>query len=467
MNPSFQKISQNKYRLQKTSENQVEAIFYAKKEMLSKVQEDRSLGQLSDAASLPDVVPPVIGMPDIHEGYGVPIGGVVATNNLISAGAVGMDINCGVRLLFSNLTFDEEKFNQDKLRDLVYQIEHLVPVGLGGRRKTRKLNLEMREVTERGIDFLICKGFANEDDKNHTEEYGCLKGAQYKNLSPHAVHRAKNQLGTLGSGNHFIEIQKIKQVFAPEIAEKWGLFENQVCVMIHTGSRALGHQTCTEFIKIFWNVRKKYNIDPPNRELACLPLTAKEAQEYFSAMKACVNFAFCNRQIIGYFVEKVFEKNFGVDLKLLYDVAHNIAKREEHHGQRLLIHRKGATRALPARHAQNPDIYKETGHPAIVPGSMGTASYVMVGLPKNAETFHSINHGSGRIMSRKQAKKRLTREEFEKLMGNIVYNKPFHVIADEAPGAYKDIHEVIDTLAEIDLTRKVVQLVPLAVIKGN
>ena len=237
--------------------------------------------------------------------------------------------------------------------------------------------------------------------------------------------------------------------------------------MIDSGSRSLGHQTCLDFTNLFWKLKDKYAIKAPRKELAALPLSTEEGKRYFGAMASSVNFAFCNRALMAYFIRQVFKKNFQTELNLLYDVAHNIAKWESWQGQQVLVHRKGATRALPAGHPQNPKIYQTTGHPAIVPGSMGTASYLMVGLAKNQETFFSINHGAGRLMSRRQAKKTIKENEFLKQMKNIVFNKPFAVISDEAPGAYKNINEVIDTMVEAGLTKKIAQLTPLAVIKGN
>lgn len=442
-------------------------MVYANEAILKDLQGDLSLQQLQEAAMLPKVISPVIGMPDIHEGFGLPIGGVMATDDLISVGAVGMDINCGVRLVSSRLVYDPKVFSRENLFRIIHQIEKLIPVGLGGKRKNIEISLSLKEVVEKGVKYLVKKTYAPEKDLDSIEEYGCLKGAKFEALTPKAVKRAERQLGTLGSGNHFIEIQKLVKIFDKDLAEKWGLFENQVCVMIHSGSRALGHQTCCDFTEIFWRKEGQYGLEVPRKGLAALPITTLEGQNYFGAMAASVNFAFANRAMITYYLRKIFEKEFRMDLELVYDVAHNIAKYEPSKKKEVLVHRKGATRALPTGHSQNPEKYKKTGHPAIVPGSMGTASYVMVGLPKNEETFFSINHGAGRLMSRKQAKKTIKKEDFEKTMKEIVYNKPFWVVADEAPGAYKNIHEVIETLVEVGLTKKVAKLEPLAVIKGD
>ena len=467
MSIPFRQIAPNTYQLEKQPGMQAEAIFYARQSLLPEVAEDRSLQQLADTASLSHVVSPVVAMPDMHQGYGVPVGGVVATHGLISAGAVGMDINCGVRLLTSQITYDPELFNATRLHQIVNQIDSLIPMGLGQRHRKSTVTFDLKELVAQGVPYLVKKGYATQQDVDHTEEYGCLKGANYHALSQRALSRTQKQLGTLGSGNHFIDIQVVDEICEPALAQKWGLFKRQVCVMIHSGSRALGHQTCNDYLRVFTQVAPNYGVAFPNRELAALPLTTKEAQDYFAAMKACINFAFCNRQMMAYYVRQVFKKNFGDDLPLLYDVAHNIAKWEEHHGEKVLVHRKGATRALPAGHPDNPKSYRETGHPAIVPGSMGTASYVLVGLPKNAETYHSVNHGAGRRMSRTEAKRTIDQKEFDQVMEGIITNNTLTKVRDEAPMVYKDIDDVVETLTEIDLTKKVVRLRLIAVLNGT
>ena len=317
---------------------------------------------------------------------------------------------------------------------------------------------------------MVETGYGEKEDIKSIEENGQLEDADLKNLSPTAIHRAERELGTLGSGNHFIEIQVLQQIFDEDLAKKWGLFANQICIMIHTGSRALGHQTCIDYTKRFFNEQSKYGIKAPIFNLASLPTDSPTGAAYLSAMAGCVNFAFANRQLITHLVREVFSEllaSRNPTLTLLYDVAHNIAKWELHQGKKVLVHRKGATRALPAGHPQNPQHYMDTGHPAIVPGSMGTSSYLMVGLPQAEQTFYSINHGAGRAMSRTKAKKSIKIQDFEEKMGTIIYNKPFYVIADEAPQAYKDIDLVIETLVEAGITKKVAKLRPLAVIKGD
>lgn len=466
MTPILKKVGINKYQLEKTPTMKAEVVVYATKALLKNIHKDLSLSQLIEAASLPKVVSPIIGMPDIHEGFGLPIGGIMATEGLISAGAVGMDINCGVRLLTSNLTYNEKDFSKGRLHALINQIERLIPVGLG--RKHKKMpSLDLRKVTEQGVAYLAKLGFALKEDLERIEENGQMKGANFQSLKERAKNRALKQVGTLGSGNHFIEIQRIEKIFDDSIGLAWGLFENQICIMIHSGSRALGHQTCIDYTNLFWKLKDKYGVSAPRKGLAALPIESPEGKNYFEAMASCVNFAFCNRAMMSYFIRQVFKRTFNQQLKLLYDVAHNIAKWEIHKGKKLLVHRKGATRALPAHHPQNPKEYIKTGHPALVPGSMGTPSYIMVGLEKNKDTFYSINHGAGRLMSRREAKRKIKEKEFIELMKNIVYNRPFRAIADESPQAYKNITEVIDTLVEAGMTKKVAKLVPLAVIKGD
>jgi len=465
---NLEPLSAQKWRIKKSGPMQAEVIVYASEKLLKPIQEDKSLEQLVAAACLPEVISPVLGMPDIHEGFGLPIGGVMATRGLVSAGAVGMDINCGVRLLLSSQSYQEEVFTFSLLRQLIEKISHFVPLGLGGQREENRLDLPLEKVCREGLSFLLKKGLAQKADLEKTEENGQMKEAEFSYLSAKAIGRAKNELGTLGSGNHFIEIQRVDQIFDSQIAQIFGLFPNQITIMIHSGSRALGHQTCLDYTQILWREKEKYRLEIPNEGLAALPTTTPEGERYFGAMAACVNFAFANRQVITHFIRQAWRETFGNNdpLVLLYDVAHNIAKWEKHQGQKILVHRKGATRALPSHHPQNPPCFTRTGHPALIPGSMGSASYVVVGTPKNKETFHSVNHGAGRVMSRRAAKKNISLSQFEESMGKVVYNLPFHQIADEAPGAYKDIEKVVDVLVKEGLTSKVARLKPLAVIKG-
>lgn len=474
MKIKYRNIGTNKWQLEKTSQMKVETVFYAKKEMLEDLSDDLSLEQLAEAASLPGVISPVIGMPDIHEGFGLPIGGVMATNGLISVGAVGMDINCGVRLLTSKIPYDPKEITDEKLRLLINKIIREIPIGVGEERRSLPEKVTLENACLGGAETIINQGFGEQEDIASIEEGGKLDGATMTAITPKALKRAAKQLGTLGSGNHFIEIQKLEKIYDKELADKWGLFEGQLCVMVHSGSRALGHQTCTDYTEIFWNLEDKYKIKVPRKGLAALPIETKEGGDYFSAMAASVNFAFANRQLMTYFVRQCFKDVFGSELVLLYDVCHNIAKWEPFtsakfkvKSEKLLIHRKGATRTLPPHHPLLPEKFKETGQPAIVPGSMGTASYVLVGTPQASETFFSVNHGAGRRMSRTEAIRSISKEEFESSMGKVIHNLPYQKVVDEAPDAYKDIDLVVETLVEAGITKKVAKLVPLAVIKGD
>jgi tRNA-splicing ligase RtcB len=476
----LKKVGVNKFQLEKIPGMKVEAFIYLKPEMVDQIKQDLSLSQLAEAAMLPGVVSPVVGMPDIHQGFGLPIGGVMASEKIISAGAVGMDINCGVRMLATNLDYDPKLFTAEVLKTLVNKIQRAIPVGLGQKRKTLPPKINLEGVVLEGAEFLVKQGYGTQDDLQHIEENGKMAGARYETLSQRALKRSEKQIGTLGSGNHFIEIQRIDEVLDKATSQAWGLKLNQICLMIHCGSRALGHQTCVDYTNIFWKAKDKYNLEIPRRGLAAVPIDSEEGKNYFSAMAGSVNFAFANRHLIMSDLEKELayffkSKGMKIEFRLIYDIAHNIAKWETHEANskhktknsKLLIHRKGATRALPAGHPQNPPKYKATGHPALVPGSMGTPSYVLVGLSKAKETWFSVNHGAGRAMSRKQAKKTISEAEFRETMGEVIYNLPFHKIADEAPNAYKNIEDVVDTLVEAGITKKVVKLVPLAVVKGD
>jgi len=477
---SLKKIGINQFQLERLPGMKAEAMVYIKPEMVNQVSQDLSLSQLAEAAMLPGVISPVVGMPDIHQGFGLPIGGVMATNGLISAGAVGMDINCGVRLLSTNLEYEAKLFSSEALRTIIHIIERTIPIGLGQERKSLPSKVTLEGVVSGGAKFLVQQGYGSKEDLESIEENGRMDEARYEALSKIALKRSEKEIGTLGSGNHFIEIQKIDEVIDQTTAQAWGLRQNQICLMIHCGSRALGHQTCMDYTTLFWRAKEKYHLEIPRKGLAAVPIDSPEGKDYFGAMAGAVNYAFANRHLIMSELERVLTdffkaKGIKVEFRLIYDLAHNIAKWETHrvmeNGKwkmdKVLIHRKGATRALPAGHPQNPAKYQVTGHPAIVPGSMGTPSYILLGLPKAQETWFSVNHGSGRAMSRTMAKRTISEAEFKKTMGEVVYNLPFEKIADEAPSAYKNIEDVVDTLVEAGITKKVVKLKPLAVVKGD
>lgn len=464
----------NRYRLKRIGDMRVDALLFVDKQLLDLVKKDKCLQQLANAACLPGVIEPVCGMPDIHEGFGLPIGGVMAieSKGVISAGAVGMDINCGVRLIATNLKARE--LSVPRLRKLIEQIEEYVPTGVGKKGRHKAFNKAVFEkVVHAGAQAVIDAGFGWQEDIKNTEEEGCLKGADLKSVSESAYKRGAVQLGTLGGGNHFIELQVVEEVYDSDVAERFGLEPGQLTVMIHTGSRGFGHQICNDYSKSLLTAAKKYGIDIPDRGLACAPIQSQEGKAYFEAMACAVNFAFANRQLIAHDIRQAFGDVFkcnpqDLGLKQVYDVAHNIAKWEDHRGKRVLVHRKGATRALPPGHGQNPVIYRQTGHPVLVPGSMGTASYVLVGTEKAVESFYSANHGAGRTMSRTAALKGISKEEFETSMGGVLYNsRNYKDLLDEAPNAYKDIDLVVESLTAIKMAKKVVRLRPLAVIKGK
>lgn len=451
----------------------VDAVVYLSEALLKQFTEDRAIKQLADAATLPGLAGPVLGMPDLHLGFGLPIGGVMVTDpdqgGVVSAGATGYDINCGVRLLRAELRHSE--LGEAVLRRLMKAILRRIPSGVGKSSRHEDLHKGVMErVCHGGVPELVSMGYGLPDDVSFIEEEGCLKGARLDAVSKDARSRA-DQLGTIGGGNHFIEFQVIEEVYDQQLAAAFGLKGGYVTVMIHSGSRGFGHQICTDYSKIMLEASSRYGIQLPSKGLAAAPIDSAEGQGYLAGMACAVNYAFANRQLMTHDIREAFSEVLGggkgENVRVVYDVAHNIAKFEEHFGRRVLVHRKGATRALPAGHPGNPPVFRQTGHPALVPGSMGTGSYVLVGTDATRETFFSVNHGAGRTMSRKGAKKGFTREDFEASVGGVIYSGSYKHLLDEIPDAYKDIDEVVDTLAQIDLTRKVVRLRPLAVIKGE
>lgn len=441
----------------------VPARIYITEEMLREAVKDNSLNQLVNLTTLPGIVKYSLAMPDIHEGYGAPIGGVFATRlpeGVISPGAVGYDINCGIRLL--KIPFQREEI-KGEIESLVEGIFSAVPSGVGKGGKF-KLNVsEMDKILGKGIECLKEKGHATEKDIKHCESGGCLE-ADACFVSDLAKKRGKDQLGTLGAGNHFIEIQEVTEIYDEKSANNLGLKEGQVTVLIHSGSRGLGHQVATDYIRLFMQVMNKYNISLPDRELAAVPFFTEEGKKYFLAMGAAANFAWANRQMITYLIRKVFKKVLGLkeeSLDLVYDIAHNIAKIETYDidgkDEELLVHRKGATRAFAEQSV-------------LIPGSMGTNSYVLLGQPlAEKECFSSVCHGAGRAMSRHEAKRKTSgREVLQQLAkrGIIVKSGSLSGLAEEAPLSYKNIDEVIEVVHQAGLAKKIVQLKPLAVIKG-
>lgn len=424
----IEKHALNCYKIPRHGKMLVEARVYLNDYLYQNYLEEESLQQLCDAATLPGLYKYVIGMPDIHPGYGLPIGGVMAMqmpDGLISAGAVGMDINCGVRLLRTTLNVAD--LNKKDLQALLLSIVSRVPTGIGKTSKHQaRLGKHFADIIENGFDTLLKLGYARSEDRHYIEEEGFFPSADLSRVSKKARRRG-NQLSTIGGGNHFIELGKIAEIFDREGAALFKLAKDKLSILIHTGSRGFGHQICTDYSAIMHKSAARYGIELPSRGLAAVPIHSPEGKDYFAAMSAAINFAFANRQIITYDVREAFEDYFQcrdteLDLGVVYDVAHNIAKFEEIEGREILIHRKGATRALPPGHPGNPSVYRSYGHPVIIPGSMGTSSYVIVATPKVVETFHSVNHGAGRIMSRRAAKKQITVEMLRKQLGKVLFH---------------------------------------------
>ena len=452
----------------------VPARFYASLKMLDEVFRDKSLWQLINTATLPGVVKHALAMPDMHEGYGFPIGGVVATEykkGVISPGGVGFDINCGVRLLISE--YKEEEI-RSYLEKIAKEIQKEVPSGLGRGHQKKVSFVEIEKILKKGAKRIVELGYGKKEDLENCESEGCIEMADPTAVSSKAKERGRDQVGTLGSGNHFLEIQKVSEIYDKKTAEIFGLFENQVVIMIHTGSRGLGHQIASDYIRLMIQAMPKYGISLPDRELACVPISSPEGQRYFRAMSAGANFAWANRQMITFYVRKAWKKFFEKELHLLYDVAHNIAKIEEHEvsGKRikLCLHRKGATRAFPPDHPELPEKYKKVGQPVLIPGSMGTASYVLVGTKEGKSAFFSTCHGAGRRMSRRKAIQTIQGAQVVeelKRKGIIVKCYSMRGVAEEAPQAYKNIDNVVEVVDKAGLSKKVAKLSPLAVIKGE
>ncbi|MFX1417411.1 MAG: RtcB family protein [Promethearchaeota archaeon] len=453
---------------------------YANDYILEKIRLDRTLDQICNVACLPGIKKHAIALSDAHQGYGFCIGGVAGTDaedGMISPGGVGYDINCGVRLLKSNLFLKDIKNVLPKLLNTIF---NNIPSGLGSKGKLNIGYSELDKVLNNGVNWAFDNDYALEEDLKHLEENGCLKDADASLVSQKAKQRAIKQLGSLGSGNHFLEIQKVDQIYNEGIAKAMGIYEkNQITIMVHTGSRALGHQVCTDSLRSIEQAMKEYNIKVPDRELACVPANTSEAQNYLKQMSCAANFGFTNRQLITHWLRESFQNTFkkdidDLDLHLIYGVCHNILKIEEHEidGKKvkLNVHRKGATRAFPPEHPVLPSEYKSIGQPALIPGTMGSASYLCVGK-KNAMdlSFGSTAHGSGRVMSRAKATKKYWGERVKDSLskqGIMVKAASMKVIAEEAPGAYKDIDQVVQVSHDLGIVEKVVRLVPVGVVKG-
>lgn len=458
----------------------VPVTIYADDNLILKMSEDRTLDQAVNVSTLPGVRKHVVVLPDGHEGYGFPVGGVAATDmeeGIISPGGVGYDINCGVRLLRSNLNVNQVK---PHLKDLVNELFNSIPSGVGSEGAIKLTRSELDELLIEGVDWAIEHGYGYKQDSEVCEEKGRMIGADPESVSDMARKRGSPQLGSLGSGNHFLEIQQIQEIFDENAANVMGLEKGKITVLIHCGSRGFGHQVCSDYLRYSEKSLKKYNIELIDRELACIPNNSIEGENYRKAMYSALNFAWSNRQIITHFTRKTFEKIFsssetGLDMKLVYDVAHNIAKVERHkvdgEGMRdLVIHRKGATRAFPAGMEQVPEKYRQIGQPVIIPGSMGTASWILVGNKKSLDlSFGSTAHGAGRTMSRGAAKRSSTVEKVKaELDSKGIYIKALtkNGIVEETPLAYKDVDSVVNVSDKLGIATKVAKLVPIGVIKG-
>ena len=458
----------------------VPGLVYADEAMLEIIKEEQSLEQIANVAFLPGIVGHAMAMPDIHWGYGFPIGGVAATrisDGVISPGGVGYDINCGVRLLRTNLNEDEVK---PKVKELINHLFTNVPSGLGSEGKIKISVKEIDDVLAGGSHWAIKRGFGLPEDMEVTEETGQMKEANPEKVSARAKKRGAPQSGTLGSGNHFLEIQIVREIYDQASAKAMGIDRiGQVLVLIHTGSRGLGHQVCDDYLRIMEEAVKKYNISLPDRQLACAPIESKEGKDYLAAMACAANYAWANRQCIAHWTRESFIKVLGknidtLGMKQIYDVAHNIAKIEEHNVNgkklRLCIHRKGATRAFPAGHKDIPQCYKEVGQPVLIPGDMGRCSFVAIGTDRAmAETFGSTCHGAGRIQSRGAAKRSLRGVDIAKELaarGITVKTGNMASLAEEASQAYKDVTQVVEVTHQAGISRKIAMATPLGVIKG-
>jgi len=447
--------------------------------VLEKELEPQSIDQIANVATLPGVMKSSMAMPDVHTGYGFSIGGVAAFNlkdGVVSPGGVGYDINCGVRLLKSNLQKHEVI---PKIKDLVTMLYSEIPSGVGSKGKIRLRSEDEKRLLRKGARWAVEQGFGDAGDLEKIESGGCIEGADPSIISNKAYERGKAQQGTLGSGNHFLEVQYVDEIYDEHAANSLGLFHDQITVMIHTGSRGFGHQVCTDFIQVMGRAANKYKIILPDRELACAPFESPEAQDYLAAMGAAANYAWANRQCIMHWTRETFTNVFRISPKklgmgLIYDVAHNIAKVEEHlvngDKMRLIVHRKGATRAFPPGHPELPELYRHIGQPVLIPGDMGRVSFVLLGTEKAMqETFGSTCHGAGRVMSRHQAIKRakgraIWREMEDK--GIIVRAAGRGTLAEEMSEAYKDISNVVDVVHNAGISKKVARLRPIGVIKG-
>jgi len=475
------KIGENQYQIDADPSlgMKVPVRIYADEPLLQKMLSDRTIMQARNVASIPGIVSHSVVLPDGHEGYGFPVGGVAAMDaeeGMISPGGVGYDINCGVRLLRSNLT---EQTVRSKLKDLVNDLFSSIPSGVGSKGAVRLTNSELDEVLVNGVNWAIDHGYGSSDDSDVCEENGKIPGADPNKVSDKARKRGAPQLGSLGSGNHFLEIQKVAEIHDEEAANRMGIKEGTITVLIHCGSRGFGHQVCSDYLRVAEQAMEKYNIHLPDRELACVPNNSEEGESYRKAMFAALNYAWSNRQMITHWTRKSFERVFNqtesdLDMKLVYDVAHNIAKVEKHkvggEERKLVVHRKGATRAFPSNRDEIPSRYRDLGQPVLVPGSMGTSSWILLGKPNSMDlSFGSTAHGAGRTMSRSKARRNYTEDYVKKSLndkGIFIKALTRDGVVEETPEAYKDVDAVVNVSHNLGIASKVAKLVPIGVIKG-
>jgi len=475
------KIGNLTYKIEKdeTIGMNVPVIIYANEKLLEKMMSDRTIKQAVNVSTIPGTVQNVVVLPDGHEGYGFPVGGVAAMDaeeGMISPGGVGYDINCGVRLLRTNLT---EQDVRPKLKELVADLFNSVPSGVGSKGAIKLSNSQLDEVLVKGVTWAVNNGYGVKGDAEVCEENGQMENADPNKVSDKARKRGAPQLGSLGSGNHFLEVQKVAEIHDEEAAKRMGIEKDQVTILTHCGSRGFGHQVCSDYLRISEQALKKYDISLADRELACVPNSSEEGESYRKAMFAALNFAWSNRQMITHWTRKSFQRVFkqsesDLGMDLVYDVSHNIAKVEKHtiNGEQksVVVHRKGATRAFPANKDEVPKKYRDLGQPVFIPGSMGTSSWILLGQPNSMNlTFGSTAHGAGRTMSRTRARKNYTESQVKKYLsekGIEVKALTRDGVVEEAPQAYKDVDSIVNVSHELGIATKVAKLVPIGVIKG-
>jgi len=471
----FTQLAENAWRIEPFGQMRVPAILYASAALIDEMDQ-KVFEQVTNVATLPGIVKAAYAMPDAHWGYGFPIGGVAAFDpdegGVISAGGVGFDISCGVRSLLTGLKRDDILPMQRQLAEMLY---YTIPAGVGSTGRIRLNTKEMDAMLKGGARWAVEQGYGRADDLERIEEHGCMAGARPEEVSEHAKQRQRDEMGTLGSGNHYLEVQHVAEVYAPDTAEAFGIKAGDIVLSIHCGSRGLGHQIGTEFLKKMAVTARDYGITLPDRELACSPINSPIGESYLGAMRAGINCALANRQIITHLTRRAFAELFPhADLRLLYDVSHNTCKVEQHQvdgrPRRLFVHRKGATRAFGPGHPDLPEAFRTTGQPVLIGGTMGTASYILAGTAESEQrSFSSACHGAGRAMSRHQATRQWRgRELIDQLAdrGILIRSPSLRGVAEEAPGAYKDVTAVVDASDQAGLARKVARLEPMIVVKG-